>query len=54
MAEAHLTDVQVRIADLKRMERVLRATIRRCAVGGRTGCPMIDALYRNQHDPGVR
>src|SRR5262252_7026565 len=47
VAEAHLTDVRAKIADLRRMERVLRQTIQQCAVGGRTDCPMIDALYRN-------
>ena len=47
VAEAHLTDVRAKIADLRRMERVLRGTIRQCAAGGRTDCPMIDALYRN-------
>src|SRR5262252_586709 len=47
VATAHLRDVRTKIADLRRMERVLRATIRQCAAGGRTDCPMIDALYRN-------
>jgi MerR family mercuric resistance operon transcriptional regulator len=47
VAEAHLTDVRAKIADLRRMEGVLRQTIHQCAVGGRTDCPMIDALYRN-------
>jgi MerR family transcriptional regulator, mercuric resistance operon regulatory protein len=47
VAEAHLADVRDKIADLRRMERVLRGTIRQCARGGRADCPMIDALYRN-------
>jgi MerR family mercuric resistance operon transcriptional regulator len=47
VAEAHLTDVRAKIADLRRMERVLQATIRQCAVGRSTDCPVIEALYRN-------
>lgn len=47
VAEAHLTEVRAKIADLRRMERVLKATVARCAAGGRTDCPLIVALYRN-------
>ena len=47
VAEAHLKDVQAKIADLRRMERVLKGTVARCSVGGRTDCPLIVALYRN-------
>ncbi len=47
VANAHLTDVRAKIADLRRMERVLRATIARCASGKRTHCPVIEALYRD-------
>jgi len=47
VAEAHLRDVQTKIADLRRMESVLRATIRQCVGRRRAHCPMIDALYRN-------
>jgi MerR family mercuric resistance operon transcriptional regulator len=47
VAEAHLRDVRTKIADLRRMEGVLRATIRQCAGGRRASCPVIDALYRN-------
>jgi MerR family mercuric resistance operon transcriptional regulator len=47
VAEAHLQDVRAKLADLRRMERVLKATIARCARGARTNCPLIDALYRN-------
>ncbi len=47
VAEAHLTDVRAKIADLKRMERVLRTTVARCAQGRRSDCPVIEALYRN-------
>jgi MerR family transcriptional regulator, mercuric resistance operon regulatory protein len=47
VAEAHLRDVRTKIADLRRMEGVLRATIRQCADVRRASCPVIDALYRN-------
>src|SRR5262249_33730375 len=49
VADAHLKDVRAKIADLRRMERVLKATVARCAVGQGTHCPVIDALY--QDDP---
>jgi len=47
VAEAHLSDVRAKIADLRRMERVLKATVARCAAGRRVHCPMIEAFYRN-------
>lgn len=47
VAEAHLKDVRAKIADLRRMERVLKATVARCAEGRRSDCPLIEALYRN-------
>ena len=39
VAEAHLKDVRAKIADLRRMERVLKATVARCAEGRRSDCP---------------
>ena len=47
VAEAHLKDVRAKIADLRRMERVLKATVAGCAEGRRSDCPVIEALYRN-------
>lgn len=47
VAEAHLRDVHAKIADLRAMERVLKATVARCAEGTGVHCPLIDALYRN-------
>ena len=47
VAEAHLKDVRTKIEDLRRMERVLKATVARCAEGRRSDCPVIEALYRN-------
>src|SRR5215472_6123307 len=47
VAEAHLKDVRAKIVDLRRMERVLKVTVARCAAGRRSDCPVIEALYRN-------
>lgn len=46
VASAHLRDVQAKIADLQAMERVLRATVARCARGTGSHCPLIEALSR--------
>jgi MerR family transcriptional regulator, mercuric resistance operon regulatory protein len=46
VADAHLRDVRAKISDLHRMERVLKATVARCASGRGTHCPVIEALYR--------
>ena len=51
VAAAHLDDVSAKIADLRAMQRVLRATVAKCASGKRSDCPLIDALYR--HDAGA-
>ena len=47
VAEAHLRDVRGKIADLRKMERVLQATVAGCATGRRAHCPVIETLYRN-------
>src|SRR5712692_1711277 len=47
VAEAHLADVRSKIADLRRMETVLKETVARCAQGRRSDCAVIEALYRN-------
>src|SRR5213594_3993101 len=45
-------DVRAKIGDLKAMERVLKATVARCAKGTGSHCPVIDALYREPGTPG--
>lgn len=45
LAAAHLKDVRARIADLKRMERVLADSVRACEAGQNAGCPVIETLY---------
>jgi MerR family mercuric resistance operon transcriptional regulator len=45
LAASHLQGVRSRIADLKRMERVLAASVLACDAGQDPGCPLIQALY---------
>lgn len=45
LAGSHLKDVRARIADLRRMERVLADSVRACDAGLDPGCPLILALY---------
>ncbi len=54
VAEAHLKAVHAKIADLRRMERVLRATVARCTEGKGFDCPLIEALYREDPPQGGR
>ena len=51
LAAAHLGDVRGRIADLRRMERVLADSVRACDAGQDPGCPLIDALYAEPQLP---
>lgn len=46
VAVAHLNDVRAKIADLRRMERVLRDVVAQCADGTRLDCPLIETLFR--------
>lgn len=48
MAETHLADVQAKIADLKRMERVLKEMVTQCATGTLPECPLIATLFRGK------
>ena len=46
LAALRLADVRTRLADLRRMERVLSRLMRECGSrGGRVSCPLIDALH---------
>lgn len=40
----HLADIRGKIADLRRMERVLKEMVARCADGTLPECPLIEAL----------
>ncbi len=44
LAADHLAEVQAKIADLQKMERVLADAVQRCDEGSFPGCPLIDAL----------
>lgn len=54
LAAVHLKDVRARIADLKRMERVLADSVRACDAGQDPGCPLIDTLYAEPRAPAPR
>lgn len=45
VAAAHLDDVRAKIADLKRMERVLGDVVAQCADGKLPDCPLIETLF---------
>ena len=44
IAEGHLADVRAKLADLRRMERVLAGMVRSCAQGALGDCPLLAAL----------
>lgn len=44
LASAHLGDVRSKIADLRRMERVLVGAVHACDAGDNIGCPLLEAL----------
>lgn len=52
LATRHLADVREKIADLKRMERVLTQTVALCEEGDRPECPLLEALFRENGSRG--
>jgi len=44
IAAIHLSNIRIRIADLRAMERALAQAVRQCDAGEITGCPVISAL----------
>lgn len=44
LATKHLVDVQGKLADLRKMERVLRRMVASCADGALPQCPLIETL----------
>jgi MerR family mercuric resistance operon transcriptional regulator len=44
---SHLDDVKRKIADLRRMERVLKSMAAECSQGDLPDCPIIDTLSRS-------
>jgi MerR family mercuric resistance operon transcriptional regulator len=45
---AHLGEVRRKLADLKRLERVLREMVAGCQGGEVPECPVIEALFRER------
>ena len=43
--QAHLQDIQQKLHDLKKMERVLKGLVSECESGKLTRCPIVEALY---------
>jgi MerR family transcriptional regulator, mercuric resistance operon regulatory protein len=50
----HLRDVREKLADLRRLERVLAATVAGCEGGDAPDCPVLDALRRPTTQPARR
>jgi MerR family mercuric resistance operon transcriptional regulator len=48
VASIHLADVRAKIADLKRMERVLKDVVSLCGDGALPECPLIETLFQGE------
>src|SRR5882757_6340395 len=46
VAATHLEDVRAKIADLKRMEQVLKGVVKQCGDGTLPACPLIETLFQ--------
>ncbi|MES0006093.1 helix-turn-helix domain-containing protein [Mesorhizobium sp. M0062] len=46
VAATHLEDVRAKIADLKRMEQVLKEVVKQCGDGTLPACPLIETLFQ--------
>lgn len=49
VAAVHLADVRAKIADLKRMERVLKDVVAQCGDGTLPECPLIETLFQERN-----
>lgn len=54
MTLQHSADVRRKIADLRRLERSLRAMAAQCSGDTVPKCPIIDVLWRDDSDPSRR
>ncbi|MBU6355761.1 MAG: helix-turn-helix domain-containing protein [Rhodospirillales bacterium] len=45
MAIGHRADIQAKVADLRRMKKVLDTLIAQCQAGDQPGCPLIETLF---------
>ncbi|MCA1869673.1 helix-turn-helix domain-containing protein [Agrobacterium genomosp. 3] len=48
VAAVHLADVRAKIADLRRMERVLKGVVAQCGDGTLPECPLIETLFQER------
>ena len=48
VAPVHLADVQTKIADLRRMERVLKDLVHQCGDGTMPGCSLLETLFQEK------
>ncbi|CAH1663475.1 MerR family mercuric resistance operon transcriptional regulator [Bradyrhizobium sp. USDA 4011] len=48
VAAVHLADVRAKIADLRRMERVLEDVVAQCGDGTLPECPLIETLFQER------
>ena len=46
LASGHLGEIQAKIADLRRMEKILAGMVATCAQGTMPDCPLLEALGR--------
>ena len=46
LAQGHLVSIRKKIADLRRMDRILSGTIKSCSGEDVPDCPLIDALFQ--------
>jgi MerR family transcriptional regulator, mercuric resistance operon regulatory protein len=53
IATAHLDDVKAKIADLKRMQRVLQDVVTQCGNGTLRECPLIETLFSARPSKGL-
>jgi|SRR5882757_10007908 len=44
LASTHLAEIRTKIADLRRMEKVLAVMVAECALGTMPDCPLLEAL----------
>jgi MerR family transcriptional regulator, mercuric resistance operon regulatory protein len=51
LAKQHLAEVQGKLADLRKMERVLRGMVASCADGTLPACPLIETLSGAEKSP---
>lgn len=48
LARTHLSEIETRVAELQRMARELRRTIKSCGGGHRAACAILDALWHGE------